>query len=195
MEPPKSQHLKHEPVKHSHDVYMQRALELAVLGSGNVSPNPLVGCVIVRDGLIIGEGWHKRYGEPHAEVNAISAVRDKALLKDATLYVTLEPCAHYGKTPPCADLIVAHKLKTVVIANRDSNPLVAGKGIAKLQEAIVKHELPMDAFEWYLDLRRYGSVPHSGFGLGLERLVAWTCKLPHVRETIPFPRLLNRLWP
>lgn len=106
---------------------MLRAIELAELGRGSVSPNPMVGCVIVHDGLIIGEGYHQKYGEAHAEVNAIASVQDKSLLKEATLYVSLEPCAHFGKTPPCADLIVKHQLKEVIIAAVDSNPLVEKK--------------------------------------------------------------------
>ena len=116
-------------------LFMRRALELAGNGRGAVSPNPLVGCVIVHSGKIIAEGWHKKYGQAHAEVNAINALPDKALLKDATLYVNLEPCSHTGKTPPCADLIARHQLKRVVIANTDSNPLVAGGGIKKLRDA------------------------------------------------------------
>ncbi len=127
--------MNQETPDHHHAHYMRRALELASLGSGNVSPNPLVGCVIVHNHRIIGEGWHRQYGQPHAEVNAIDDVGDKSLLREATLYVTLEPCTHHGKTPPCADLIIQHKINTVVIAHRDSNPLVAGKGIAKLQAA------------------------------------------------------------
>lgn len=114
---------------------MQRAIELAKLGKGNVSPNPLVGCVIVCDDKIIGEGWHQLYGGAHAEVNAIHSVQDKNLLKQSTIYVNLEPCSHTGKTPPCADLLIQSAVKKVVIANEDSNPLVAGKGIKKLQEA------------------------------------------------------------
>ena len=114
---------------------MRRALELAELGRGLVSPNPMVGCVIVHEGKIIGEGWHRKYGEAHAEVNAINAVNDESLLSTATAYVTLEPCAHHGKTPPCADLLVAKKLKRVVIAATDSNPLVGGKGITKMLDA------------------------------------------------------------
>jgi diaminohydroxyphosphoribosylaminopyrimidine deaminase/5-amino-6-(5-phosphoribosylamino)uracil reductase len=123
------------PVNHSHEIYMKRALELAVLGVGNVSPNPLVGCVIVYDGRIVGEGWHRKYGQAHAEVNALQAVEDKGILRGSTLYVTLEPCSHVGKTPPCVDLIIQHRLKEVIIANQDSNPLVAGKGIEKLRHA------------------------------------------------------------
>ena len=119
----------------SDNLYMQRAIELAKLGKGNVSPNPLVGCVIVCDDKIIGEGWHQLYGGAHAEVNAIHSVQDKNLLKQSTIYVNLEPCSHTGKTPPCADLLIQSSVKKVVIANEDSNPLVAGKGIKKLQEA------------------------------------------------------------
>lgn len=114
---------------------MKRALELALLGRGHVSPNPMVGCVIVHNGTIIGEGWHKKYGEPHAEINAIESVQDKSLLKDSTLYVNLEPCSHFGKTPPCADLLIKHQLKKVVVANLDTNPVVAGEGLKKIRAA------------------------------------------------------------
>ncbi len=114
-------------------LFMQRALELAALGQGRVSPNPMVGCVIVLNGQIIGEGWHQQYGGPHAEVHAIAAVADKSLLTGATMYVTLEPCSHHGKTPPCADLIVQYSFKKIHVAHLDSNPLVAGKGIEKIR--------------------------------------------------------------
>jgi diaminohydroxyphosphoribosylaminopyrimidine deaminase/5-amino-6-(5-phosphoribosylamino)uracil reductase len=114
---------------------MQRAFELSLLGRGYVSPNPLVGCVVVYDNKIIGEGWHRKYGEAHAEVNAIASVQDKSLLSQSTVYVTLEPCSHFGKTPPCADLLVSSRVKRVVVANLDSNPLVAGQGIKKLRDA------------------------------------------------------------
>jgi len=114
---------------------MLRALELAQAGRGLVSPNPMVGSVIVYGSRIIGEGWHKQYGGPHAEVNAVTAVVDKNLLTESTIYVNLEPCSHVGKTPPCADMLVTQKLKRVVIANLDSNPLVSGRGIAKLRAA------------------------------------------------------------
>ena len=116
-------------------MYMRRALELAEWGRGRVSPNPLVGCVLTVDDQIIGEGYHERYGGPHAEPNAIAAVKDSALLEKATVYVTLEPCAHTGKTPPCADLLIVKKVRKVIIAAVDSNPLVGGKGIAKLRDA------------------------------------------------------------
>lgn len=119
----------------SDELYMQRALELARLGSGYASPNPMVGCVIVHDGQIIGEGWHQKYGGPHAEVNAVAAVEDKSLLPKSTAYVTLEPCSHFGKTPPCADLLISHGVKNIVICNTDPNPLVAGNGIKKLFDA------------------------------------------------------------
>ena len=112
---------------------MQRALELAALGQGRVSPNPMVGCVIALNGKIIGEGWHQHYGGSHAEVNAIASVADKSLLSSSTMYVTLEPCSHYGKTPPCADLVIQYFFKKIYVANLDSNPLVAGKGIEKIR--------------------------------------------------------------
>ena len=112
---------------------MGRCLELARSGSYYVAPNPMVGCVIVHEDRIIGEGFHQKCGEAHAEVNAIASVKDKSLLKESTLYVNLEPCSHHGKTPPCADLIVKHQLKRVVIANKDINPEVSGKGIARLE--------------------------------------------------------------
>lgn len=118
--------------------YMQRCLNLALLGLGNVAPNPMVGCVIVHNGIIIGEGYHQKYGEAHAEVNAIASVSTKELLRESTLYVNLEPCSHYGKTPPCSDLIVRSQIPRVVIGSNDPNPLVAGKGIAKLRNAGVE---------------------------------------------------------
>jgi len=117
------------------EFFMQRALELAQLGVGQVSPNPRVGCVVVHDNRIIGEGWHQKFGEPHAEVNAINSVKDQSLLRESTVYVNLEPCSHFGKTPPCADLLVKHHVKKVVVCNLDSNPLVQGQGINKLKDA------------------------------------------------------------
>lgn len=114
---------------------MQRALDLAINGCGAVSPNPMVGAVIVRENVVLAEGWHEQYGGPHAEVNAINRVEDKELLKESTVYVTLEPCSHHGKTPPCADLLVAQHVRKVVIGVRDSNPEVAGKGVQKLKDA------------------------------------------------------------
>jgi diaminohydroxyphosphoribosylaminopyrimidine deaminase/5-amino-6-(5-phosphoribosylamino)uracil reductase len=119
----------------THEHYMRRCLELAELGRGKVAPNPLVGCVIVYDGKIIGEGWHQVYGGPHAEVNAINSVIDKSVLPQSTVYVSLEPCAHFGKTPPCADLLVKHAVGKVVVGMVDPFSEVAGKGIEKLKAA------------------------------------------------------------
>ncbi|WP_138991017.1 bifunctional diaminohydroxyphosphoribosylaminopyrimidine deaminase/5-amino-6-(5-phosphoribosylamino)uracil reductase RibD [Larkinella sp. C7] len=119
---------------------MSRALELAKLGRGHVSPNPMVGCVIVHNQRIIGEGWHRQYGGPHAEVNAVRSVADESLLPESTVYVTLEPCSHFGKTPPCADLLIAKGVKKVIVCNDDPNPLVAGKGLAKLRAAGIEVE-------------------------------------------------------
>lgn len=115
--------------------YMRRALQLAALGAGNVSPNPMVGAVIVADGKIIGEGFHRCYGEGHAEVNAVASVPDRSLLRGATIYVTLEPCSHYGKTPPCAKLLVECGFGRVVVGVRDPFPQVSGRGIAMLRDA------------------------------------------------------------
>lgn len=121
---------------------MRRALQLATNGEGRVSPNPMVGAVIVADDRIIGEGFHAFFGGPHAEVNAIRSVRDsdRHLLKDSTLYVTLEPCSHHGKTPPCANLIKETGIPRVVVGSPDPNPLVAGKGIKILEEAGIEVE-------------------------------------------------------
>lgn len=117
------------------ELFMQRAFDLAQLGRGSVSPNPLVGCVIIHNNTIIGEGRHEKYGQAHAEVNAVASVKDQSLVKDSTVYVNLEPCSHFGKTPPCADLLIKHQVKKVVVANVDTNPLVGGKGIGKLNAA------------------------------------------------------------
>ena len=122
-------------------IYMERALELAGLGLGYVSPNPLVGCVIVHNHKIIGEGYHRQYGGPHAEVNAVNSVVNKALLTHSTVYVTLEPCSHFGKTPPCADLLIKHKVQRVVVAVEDPNPKVSGSGIQKLRDAGINVEV------------------------------------------------------
>jgi diaminohydroxyphosphoribosylaminopyrimidine deaminase/5-amino-6-(5-phosphoribosylamino)uracil reductase len=118
---------------------MNHALELASKGLGQVAPNPMVGCVIVHNNQIISEGYHEQYGSAHAEPNAIKKVSDE-LLKESTLYVTLEPCSHFGKTPPCADLIISKGIKKVVVGNLDTNPLVSGKGIQKLKDAGIEVE-------------------------------------------------------
>ncbi|MDQ8012073.1 MAG: bifunctional diaminohydroxyphosphoribosylaminopyrimidine deaminase/5-amino-6-(5-phosphoribosylamino)uracil reductase RibD [Flavobacterium nitrogenifigens] len=118
-----------------HEKYIKRCIELAQNGLGTTYPNPMVGSVIVYEGKIIGEGWHKKAGEPHAEVNAVNSVKNKSLLKKATIYVSLEPCSHFGKTPPCCDLIIANEIPNVVVGTVDPNEKVAGKGILKLIEA------------------------------------------------------------
>ena len=112
---------------------MERAIELAKRARGFTSPNPMVGAVIVKDGRVIGEGYHERCGELHAERNALASLTESA--EGATIYVTLEPCCHYGKTPPCTEAIIEHKLAKVVIGSRDPNPLVSGKGAAILRKA------------------------------------------------------------
>lgn len=118
-----------------HISYMHHALSLAKKGLGSVSPNPMVGCVIVHNDKIVAEGYHQKYGEAHAEVNAINALPGNINPSECMLYVTLEPCSHFGKTPPCSDLIIKTGFKKVVIANVDTNPLVGGKGIEKLGNA------------------------------------------------------------
>ena len=116
---------------------MQRCLQLAALGAGQVAPNPMVGALLVYNGRIIGEGYHRQYAAPHAEVNCINNVADadKEFIEKSTMYVSLEPCVHFGKTPPCTDLVIAKKIPVVVIGCRDSFAAVAGKGIEKLQQA------------------------------------------------------------
>jgi diaminohydroxyphosphoribosylaminopyrimidine deaminase/5-amino-6-(5-phosphoribosylamino)uracil reductase len=140
----------------AHELYMSRCLELAALGIADVSPNPMVGCVIVADDIIIGEGYHQKFGQAHAEVNAVADVFSKhgdraaELLAKATVYVSLEPCAHFGKTPPCVDLLIKHAVKKVVIGNKDPFPDVDGKGIAKLHNAgieVLQGILEQECFE------------------------------------------------
>jgi len=117
----------------THEKYIQRCLHIAKNGLGSTAPNPMVGCAVVHNNKIIGEGYTSPYGGNHAEVNAINSIKNKELLKDSTLYVTLEPCAHFGKTPPCSDLIIKYKIPKVIIGCMDDNEQVAGKGIAKLK--------------------------------------------------------------
>lgn len=124
-----------------HELYMKRCLELGAKALREVAPNPMVGSVIIHEGKTIGEGYHVFYGKEHAEVHAIRSVKDKHLLKQSTLYVNLEPCSHFGKTPPCADLIIKHEIPHVVIGSMDTNSLVAGQGIEKLKKAGIKVEL------------------------------------------------------
>ena len=119
----------------SHETYIKRCLEIAKNGLGLTAPNPMVGSVIVHNNLIVGEGYTSSYGSNHAEVNAIQSVKHKEILSEATLYVTLEPCSHFGKTPPCSDLIIKHNIPKVVIGCIDDNSEVSGNGIAKLEKA------------------------------------------------------------
>lgn len=145
--------------------YMYRCLQLAKLGLGKVQPNPMVGAVIVHQNTIIGEGYHHQYGQPHAEVNAIASVNNKNLLKQSTLYVSLEPCSHFGKTPPCADTIIHHGIPKVVIGTTDPHEKVNGSGIQKLLDAGVQviqhvcekecHELNKRFFTYHLLHRPY----------------------------------------
>ena len=119
----------------SDEIYIQRCIELARLGQGLVAPNPMVGAVIVNNNKIIGEGFHHCFGEAHAEVNAINAVQDKSLLRNSTIYISLEPCSHHGKTPPCSDLIIEMGIPRVIIGCQDTHSKVSGKGIDKLKKA------------------------------------------------------------
>lgn len=123
------------------ETFMQRCLDLALLGIGDVAPNPMVGCVIVHNGIVIGEGYHMKYGGPHAEVNAIRSVQNPELLAGSTLYVSLEPCAHFGKTPPCSDLIIENRIPRVVIGTIDPYAEVAGKGIERMKRAGIEVEV------------------------------------------------------
>jgi len=143
---------------------MLRAMALAKLGLGKVSPNPMVGCVIVENGEIIGQGYHQQFGGAHAEVNAIKTVSDENRLKHATVYVNLEPCAHFGKTPPCADLLIEKQVKRVVVANVDPNPLVGGKGLIRISQAGI--------------LVEHGVCKHEGYKLNEAFFTAFTKKRP-----------------
>ena len=150
-----------------HEPFMRRCFELARRGAGHVSPNPMVGAVLVHAGRIIGEGWHQRYGEAHAEVHCLRSVAPKnfGLLPHSTLYCSLEPCFHFGKTPPCVDLVLAKHIPRVVVSNPDPNPLVAGQGLRKLAEAGVEvttgvleaegHWLNRAFFTWITQNRPY----------------------------------------
>ncbi|MGL4773257.1 MAG: bifunctional diaminohydroxyphosphoribosylaminopyrimidine deaminase/5-amino-6-(5-phosphoribosylamino)uracil reductase RibD [Clostridium sp.] len=152
--------------------YMNIALDLAKMGRGKVNPNPLVGAIIVKDGKIIGRGFHEKYGEAHAEVNALKNAKED--VEGATMYVTLEPCSHYGKTPPCADRIIESKLSRVVIGMVDVNPLVSGNGVRKLQSAgisvtigVLKDECKKlnEVFIKYITMKEPFVVLKSGMSL------------------------------
>lgn len=179
-----------------HRDYMQRCLQLAANGLGQTAPNPMVGCVIVHDGKIIGEGWHHRYGEAHAEINAIESVADKALLKNAVVYVSLEPCAHQGKTPPCALRLVDEKVRKVVVGCLDPNPLVAGKGVEILRSAGIEvitgvleaecRELNKRFITWHEKQRPYiilkWAETKDGFMAGARKQISGTLALTWVHR-------------
>lgn len=136
------------------EIYMKRCFQLAECGKGHAAPNPMVGAVIVCDGEIIGEGYHRKCGGPHAEVNAVASVADKSKLSRSTMYVSLEPCAHWGKTPPCAELIIKHRIPKVVICNVDPFPKVDGRGVQMLQDAGIEVKTGVLADEgWHLNRR------------------------------------------
>ncbi len=149
------------------ELFMQRCFDLAQLGAGSVAPNPMVGAVLVHEGRIIGEGWHRQYGGPHAEVYAVRSVAeaDQQFIQRSTLYCSLEPCFHFGKTPPCVDLVLQQKIPRVVVSNTDPNPLVAGQSLAKLRAAGVDvvggvletqgHYLNRTFFTWIAEKRPF----------------------------------------
>lgn len=148
-----------------HEIYLKRCIQLARNGLGTTYPNPLVGCVIVHDNSIIGEGWHQKAGGPHAEVVAVKSVKNKELLKNSTLYVSLEPCNHFGKTPPCSDMILTNSIKKVVVGTLDPFEKVSGRGVKKLVDAgctvhvgVLEdacHELNKRFFTYHLEKRPY----------------------------------------
>jgi len=181
--------------------YMRRCIQLAENGLGTVAPNPMVGAVVVCNGRIIGEGYHRCYGEAHAEVNAIASVTQPELLSQSTLYVNLEPCSHYGQTPPCSELIIQKKILNVVIANVDPNPKVSGRGISMMREAgiDVKTGVLEAEGEWlnrrfftfqrlqrpYIQLKWAQSA--DGF---LDRLREDNCETPPVQISSEFTKVL-----
>lgn len=175
--------------------YLNRCIELAVKGIGNTAPNPLVGSVIVYNDSIIGEGYHERYGGPHAEVNAINQVANKNLLTQSTLYVNLEPCSHYGKTPPCANLIIDSGIPRVVIGSKDPFPEVSGKGIALLKSAGIEVivgvmekeciELNKRFYQFYINNKPYiilkWAQTQDGFIAKLEQDVGKPLKITNTK--------------
>ena len=184
--------------------YMARAIQLAKNGRQNAVPNPMVGAVIVLDGKIIGEGYHIRCGEGHAEVNAVASVKDKSLLKDATIYVSLEPCAHFGKTPPCAQLLIDHKLKRVVVGCVDPFAKVQGKGIQMLRfftfhqkqrpYITLKWAQSADGFIYNKDADRYLSNPRTLMLVHKMRAESQAILVGSRTAETDNPRLDVRLW-
>ena len=161
--------------------YMSRCIQLARNGFYGAAPNPMVGAVIVHDGKIIGEGYHVRCGGPHAEVNAVRSVRNPELLKESTIYVSLEPCSHYGKTPPCADLIVEKGIPRVVVGCMDPFAKVAGRGIRKLQEAGIEVTVS-DGQQTGIGMIYFSVKPANTLGAVIDPVVKQTT--PDTRTTI-----------
>ena len=189
----------------NNEQYMRRCIELAHMGFGATVPNPMVGAVIVHQGKIIGEGYHCKYGEAHAEVNAVNSVEDKSLLSESTLYINLEPCTHFGKTPPCCDLIMQSHIPRVVIANVDPNPLVKGKGIEKLKNAGIEvttdvlkaegEELNKRFFSYYKKSRPYIILKWAQTGDGFMDIVRHPSQhLKPVWITTEEARILVHKW-
>jgi len=133
------------PSNSQDEKFMKRALDLAIKAMGRTSPNPVVGCVIVKNEQIVGEGYHKKAGTPHAEVHALAAAGEQA--RDATAYITLEPCSHFGRTPPCAEALIRAGIKRAVVAMKDPNPLVSGRGIARLREVGIQVDVGLMVHE------------------------------------------------
>ena len=174
------------------ELYMRRCLSLALNGEGRVSPNPMVGAVVVCDGRIIGEGWHRKAGTPHAEVHAIRSVRDESLLRRSTIYVSLEPCSHYGKTPPCADLIIEKGIPEVVVGCVDSFSAVSGRGIAKLRAAGVRVRVGVLEEECRWLNRRFFTFHEKGRPyVILKWAQTGDGSLGEVRSGRPFPLLIS----
>ena len=149
-------------MKDNHKKYIERTFFLAKKGLGNVSPNPMVGCVIVKKGKIIGEGYHKKYGKEHAEINAINSVKDKKEIEGSSIYINLEPCSHHGKTPPCSDEIIKYNPKEVIISNKDPNPIINGRGIMRLQKNNINVIENLNKEEGYNLNKRFFKNQESG---------------------------------
>ncbi len=185
----------------TNEEYMRFCFRLAEKGIADVAPNPMVGAIIVHRDEIIGQGYHEKYGGPHAEPNAINSVKNQTLLKESTLYVNLEPCSHYGKTPPCVDLIIEKQIPQVVISNVDPNPKVSGHGIKKLQEAGIKvttgilveegWELNKRFFTYYTQKRPYVLLKWAQSIDGFMDKVREDLSVPPVIFSTPETQKLN----
>jgi len=182
-----------------HQLFIQRCFELAQLAAGNVAPNPRVGAVVTYQNKIIGEGFHQFAGGPHAEINAINAIKDKALLSKSKLYVSLEPCNNFGKTPPCVDSILANKIPEVIISIVDPNPLTMGQSITKLKKAGVKVKLNILAKKGIKTTAGFLSTFQQGrphiilkFAQSLNKMIGVTDKQFWISN--PFTKRLTHKW-